>query len=405
VGLFDFFGGKGESRRAKAARARELAGDLARAVELFLEAALPDEAARVLLLRADAEPTPEKRIAFCASAAATATSRELRKRALGRKALLTFDVLKAQGGAFLRSEMLATAQDLEAAGELERAAEAYALAGDAEAEVRALTAAGAIERLEERLGANERAAREGRERANVLRRIGDLDRTAERRAALEVARAFLATHADEEVSDLARAIRARLARGPVVDLAIGGRASRYALGDAITVGRGDATITVASRAISRTHLRVARGEAGVFVEDLGTRNGTFLAGARIAGPIPVGQGLRVELGGEIRCVITPRPEGGVTIEVGGGAYVAPLGELSVGRFAVEHERIGDESYVVLRSEPGPPRPALGTYELAPRVELAVGDAIGEGRGGPVVLRVLGAGDASMDAMREGDAAR
>src|SRR5690242_1929789 len=57
VGIFDRFVGRGKSegRRAKEARAKELAGDLPAAVDLYQEAGLPDEAARVLLLRADAE--------------------------------------------------------------------------------------------------------------------------------------------------------------------------------------------------------------------------------------------------------------------------------------------------------------------------------------------------------------
>jgi len=70
VGLLERFLSKSkrESRRAREAQAKELAGELASAVDLYLEAGLPDEAARVLLLRADAEPAPEKRLAFCALA-------------------------------------------------------------------------------------------------------------------------------------------------------------------------------------------------------------------------------------------------------------------------------------------------------------------------------------------------
>ena len=147
---------KRESRPARKARERENAGDLGAAVELYTEAGLADDAARVLLLRADAEPSPEKRLAFCALAAQRAESPDLKRKARGRKALLAFDTLRRSGGAFLENEVLSVARELEECGELERAADAYALGGDHESEVRALTAAGAIERLEERLKASER---------------------------------------------------------------------------------------------------------------------------------------------------------------------------------------------------------------------------------------------------------
>ena len=169
MGLLSRLWPKGETRRVREARQREHDGDLAGAAELFEEAGMLDDAARVLLLRADAEASIEKRIAFCALAAQKAEDEELKKKAIGRKALCAFDVLKGRGGALMKNEMLSIARDLETAGENERAAEAYALAGDAEGEVRALTAAGAIERLEERLRTADTAARDRRDLDAVLR--------------------------------------------------------------------------------------------------------------------------------------------------------------------------------------------------------------------------------------------
>ncbi|HVY46021.1 MAG TPA: FHA domain-containing protein, partial [Minicystis sp.] len=250
MGFFDRFAKPPrEARAGKKARERELDGDLASAAELFEDAGLHDDAARVLLLRADAEPSPEKRIAFCALAAERAENAELVQKALRRKALLAFDVLRARGGAVMKNEVLAVARDLETTGELERAADAYALAGDADSEVRALTAAGAIERLEERLRVADAAAREQRDLDLVLRKLEDLDRTAERRAALALARDALAKRDDERVADVARRIRARVARGPVVDFEIDGAHRKVALGAEIVLGRGDATIVLASRAV------------------------------------------------------------------------------------------------------------------------------------------------------------
>lgn len=399
MGFFDRFvpKSKSEGRRAKEARAKELSGDLAEAVDLYQEAGLPDEAARVLLLRADAEPSAEKRIALFSLAAYTATGEELKKKARGRKALVSFDVLRGRGGSFMKSEVLAVARELEEAGELEPAADAFALAGDAESEVRVLTAAGAIERLEDRLRVSESTARTERDLEITLRKLADLDRTAERRAALELAMTAMRTHEDERIADAARAIRARLTRGPVVEMEIGGVLRRYALGSEVTLGRGDSTIVLGSRAVSRRHLRVRRKGNDAVVEDLDTRNGTTLAGARVTAPIPVGEGVCLELGGEVPFEISPAPGGLFEIEVAGLTYFCPLGPLPVGSWTVDHELSRDESYVVLKTEGGAGGacPYLGDYQLSPRVELCAGDEIRATRGGPIALRVPAGHSASM----------
>jgi len=161
------FGGRGSKRAEDEARALEQAGDLARAVDVYLEAELGDDASRVLLLRADAEVDPERRLALCARAADVATSPPARNAALGRKARLALDLATARKVA-LPSELARIAADLEAAGDHERAADAYARAGDSDGEVRALTAAGAIDRLEERLRAAATDARKDRAQTETL---------------------------------------------------------------------------------------------------------------------------------------------------------------------------------------------------------------------------------------------
>jgi hypothetical protein len=404
VGFFDRFmpKSKREGRVAREARQRELAGDLGGAVTLYTQAGLADEAARVLLLRADAEPAGEKRMAFCALAAEAARSEDLRRKARGRKALLAFDMLRGRGGALLANEVLAVARELEDAGELERAADAYAMGGDPEGEVRALTAAGAIEKLEDRLHASERKTRSDRRLELALRRVTDLDRVAERREALAVARVSLAESDDPRLSDAARSIRARILRGPVVDLEIDGRGARYALGAEVTIGRGDATIVIASRSVSRRHMRLAAGADGAFVEDLGTRNGTTLAGARLDGPVPVGTGVSVMLGGEVPVVVKPAAAGGFTIDVADAHYVAPLGDLEVDGWRIVPEGPADDPFVVLRTPEGAEPPFMGGFQLAARVELCHGDEIRASRGGPVRLRVPATRAGADDETRPGD---
>lgn len=404
MGLFDsLLGG-----RERAARAAEEAGDLARAAELFADAGKGDEAARVLLLRADAASVTEQRLAFAEAAARQAESDEVRQGARRRRALIAFDVLRQRLGAAPSSELLRVARELDEVGEHEAAADAYRLAGDAEGEVRALTSAGAIDKLEERLAATSSAERERREADATLRRMQELERLCERRAALVLAREHrervlasgrAPSRDDERIEHLGRGLRERLLRPPRVQLELDGEVLEVVLGASLTLGRSDADIVVPSRAVSREHLRLSRGEGGeLMVADLATRNGTMLRGARLAGAVPVGAGLELMLGGQVRCELTPDAAcRALVVSVGGARLVAPLGPLVIG--AREHGASGfsidvsrDGLYVVARR--GPARGFVDALELADEVELAVGDELTAERRGPVVLRVLEQGAAS-----------
>ncbi len=397
MGLFDVFSrGKAEARK-KTARAKELAGDLEGAVSAYLDADFGDEAARVLLLRADAEKSVEKRLAFCASAVGAATSDEMRQKARARKALLGFDLLKAKGGSLLTNEILLVARELEEAGELEKAADAFQMAGDADSEVRTLTAAGSIERLEERLRVSEVSAKSENERTAMLRKIADHDRTAERRFALEACEQWLTKHHDEKVAALSLAIRARLLRGPVVDLVLDGERLRFAFGSEVSIGRGDATLLLSARAVSRKHVRIFRGPGGApFLEDLGTRNGTTLAGARLSLPVPIGSGITVKLGNEVPCslkvVALPGDLGAstetslVSLEMAAETYLLPLGPLRVFGLLLDAEHAG---FVTLRTPDGSAAPLLNEMLLSRAVELCSGDAIALSRGTAPRLRVPG----------------
>ncbi len=389
MGLWDRIRGIGKGGfRERAAKKLEMAGELEDAVTAYIEAALPDEAARVILLRADAEPSLERRTVLFLRAAETAADPELARKARARKARLSYDLVKSHG-ALARSELLGAATELEAAGEHELAAEAYKMLGDTEGEVRALTAAGAIDKLEERLSTDAAQSKRDRDRAMATRRATDLDRGGERRAALRVTTQALSHGSDDRLEDLARVIRQRLLRGPTCDLIVDGEPLSLALGERVTIGRGGATIVVASRSVSREHVAIRRDGDRVVVEDLGTRNGTFIAGARIAAPVPIGDGLSLMLGTDLPCRVAPRAAGGVTVEVAGSTFVAPLGPLAQGGWVVDLEVEEGESFVVLRSSPDAPA-YLGDLQAAQRIDLAVGDAVAESRGGKPIVRV-GAG--------------
>ena len=63
-------------------------------------------------------------------------------------------------------------------------------------------------------------------------------------------------------------------------------------------GRGnDTQILLDSKKVSRHHARIVVTPEGAFVEDLGSKNGTFLDGTRVQGSTPLSHGSRLRIGG------------------------------------------------------------------------------------------------------------
>jgi DNA-binding winged helix-turn-helix (wHTH) protein len=64
-----------------------------------------------------------------------------------------------------------------------------------------------------------------------------------------------------------------------------------------TLGRvGDAAVWIESTTVSRRHARVVVSAEGVTIEDLGSKNGTYLCGRKLAGPAPLADGDEIRLG-------------------------------------------------------------------------------------------------------------
>src|SRR5579885_1752676 len=76
-----------------------------------------------------------------------------------------------------------------------------------------------------------------------------------------------------------------------------GAGRQYRLGDdPLVIGRDPgAAIHLDSGGVARQHARVIRVGDAYFIEDLGSRNGTFVNGRRVEGRAPLADGDRVQI--------------------------------------------------------------------------------------------------------------
>src|SRR5258706_2033465 len=356
--LFNVFA-RGEDDTA--VRRAELRGARARAQELWAEADRPDEAARVMLLRGDADGDVRHRLALYTQAAALAPEgHDVKRLARKKRAELTVAIASEHAlSAVARHDVLEAAKELEAIGELAGAAKAYALVQDVESEARALAEAGDVERLEEVLEgghAKERGAR------RLRQAHGEIDAhvaSGRRREALALAEQLARERPDDPIArERATQIRARRALGPKLAIEHGGVRAQLLIGHEVIVGRTEGALVLASHAVSRRHLRIARAGGVAVVEDLGSRNGTLLRGVRLASALPIGDGLDLKLGGEVSVRLSPSLEiaGAIAIEAAGSRYIAPLGPARVGPWSLETgegewlELVSDDAHLAFVSD-------------------------------------------------------
>jgi pSer/pThr/pTyr-binding forkhead associated (FHA) protein len=76
------------------------------------------------------------------------------------------------------------------------------------------------------------------------------------------------------------------------------RGKVYELGDELTVGRASGCqIAIPDDTyVSQLHARIFRREGQIFVEDLGSTNGTFLNRKKVSAPQPLRRGDRLQIG-------------------------------------------------------------------------------------------------------------
>jgi pSer/pThr/pTyr-binding forkhead associated (FHA) protein len=82
------------------------------------------------------------------------------------------------------------------------------------------------------------------------------------------------------------------------------RGETYTLNDEVTIGRGGGCgIVLDDTFVSQVHARVFRRDGDVFVEDLGSRNGTLLNGKRLTAAQRLRRGDKVQFGRTVAEVI------------------------------------------------------------------------------------------------------
>ncbi len=389
MGVFDRFFGKG--RDAERARKAELRGDFVKAIELFVEAERPTEAARVMVLRGDAEPDHRVRLVHYTHASRTAPEgTDENKAARKKRARL---ILALSGDVALsavhKRDVEDAAAELEAIGEHDEAAKAYASLGDPEGEARALTSAGDVDRLEFLLASEQHKDRGERKRRDRQAEVDLLLTSGRRREALELLELLARENPDDApVRERIASLRARLAKGPILALSLSGARLWLAFVKEVIVGRSEGTVLVPSNAVSRRHLSISLEGTEILVRDLGSRNGTQLRGLPMRGALPVGEGLEITLGREVPVKLTPSRAlpGALEIIVAGQHVTTSFGPLKLG--------VGDwtlceatDGFIELRVKS--PTPYLAGVALGDGSTLLVGDVLTTQRGGPPVVKVLG----------------
>jgi DNA-binding winged helix-turn-helix (wHTH) protein len=99
-----------------------------------------------------------------------------------------------------------------------------------------------------------------------------------------------------EAPDLSAGQPAASASGLTYWLRIENRDIQLRDGENVLGRDGNATVRLESLRISRYHARIVLNDQEAILEDLGSKNGTFLHGERIAEPARLGQGDRIRVG-------------------------------------------------------------------------------------------------------------
>lgn len=78
------------------------------------------------------------------------------------------------------------------------------------------------------------------------------------------------------------------------------RGHSYELGEEVTLGRSPGCgVSVPDTTVSQLHARLFRDNGTLYIEDLGSTNGTFVNKVRVGGPVALKRGDRVQVGSTV----------------------------------------------------------------------------------------------------------
>lgn len=110
----------------------------------------------------------------------------------------------------------------------------------------------------------------------------------------------------------------------------------------------DCTLSVADEKLSKNHLRITRDTENFYLEDLGSTNGTFLEGARVAGKAVLESGSVIRAG---RCVLVFLKDGSVLLDPPPSERYGMAGRFHTGPLLVQLREAADSQRHVLLGGP------------------------------------------------------
>lgn len=275
-------------RRALAA---EAAGELEEAARLYALAGQRDKVADMHLRMAERAPDETARIAALRNAldwldheadvrvveVALASAILLRARVDGVSSARDTELLEEAAALF------------EDAEEWARAAEAHELLGHREDAARCYEKGGLVDKLEALLS-SEQAKESDARSAKLLFQDYEMELAAGGRdkALTSLRRAAATAEPGEGYPEVLRRFERRFPRPGRIAVRLNGRELHLIGRLPAVLGRAEADVALRHAGISRAHARVGRAEGRFWVEDAGSRNGTFLSGVRVAGRLPLG---------------------------------------------------------------------------------------------------------------------
>jgi hypothetical protein len=367
--------------RARQALDAEASGDLRRAAYLWVDMGNPEKAADLMTRAGERAKSVDERVHAWSDALRflPAESEDARRELESKIGIAVLDAAREQGATSAESKrrLLDAAARLERAEKWIEAADCFELLGQTDDLARCLEKAGEVDRLERVLEKTTNAELRGER----LRRLVSEQEMAIKVGAREVARhalreAVALAPEDTAIAEMLRRLEEKWPKGRRLRLDVGGKRVGLVGTLPATIGRSDADLVVRGGSVSRQHCQIDRKGSQVVVRDLGSRNGTLVAGVPIAGEIALSGPTEVGLGDDVSVRVGPG-ERGITIDVVRGLdrgehVVVGERELRVRDVAATFSFHGDRA--IVSPDHGVPM-VLGAQPVAASIDLLYGDVV------------------------------